>query len=150
MRRWIRRAALGFGAVAAVTVYQSTTQLRLFAFGQPGSGFVPLVLGLCLGGLALGLGLSHRGPDSATVPFLEKQAAWRLGLGVTLIALAGAFFEVLGAVASVGFLVMGWLWVLERKPVLTAAAFGGLLALLSWLVFQVGLEVQLPHGFWSQ
>ena len=150
MKRWVRRTGLALAAVAAVTIFHSVTQLRLFAFGQPGSGFVPLVLGLSLAGLSLALVVGHRGTDAGDGPFVEKEAALRLAGALGLIALAGASFETLGAVPAVAILVAGWLRVLERKPLSQSAAFGGFMGFLAWLVFQVGLEVQLPRGFWAR
>jgi putative tricarboxylic transport membrane protein len=133
-------------AVSAVVIYQSIFVLRIFDARQPGSGFMPLGLGMLLGILSCLLIVQHRGRDE-TRKALWEGSAWVRPLGAIVITAAyGMAFERLGAILSVVVFVLAWLLILERKSILVAVVTGVLTGIVVYFLFEVGLQAPFPKG----
>jgi hypothetical protein len=146
MRSWQRRAGAFFLAVAAVVLYQAIAVLHVLEAGQPGSGFMPLALGLLLAVLSAALILTARGPDPARVPFWERRS-WREPLlAIAMIAVFIVVFDEVGAITSVAILVAGWLRLVGRKSIPVAVGTGVLTAAVVYVVFVHLLRTPFPRG----
>jgi putative tricarboxylic transport membrane protein len=144
--------AAGFLLLLAVAATVESWRLVLGDVGRPGAGFFPfyLALGLAVTSLALVLQsfLSPVAKQSAPGA-IEARALAKVAWVVSGLILYAYVFEKLGFLLST-FLVMVFLF-------RAVAAFdwrltlGGALAcaLLSYLLFKVWLQVQLPAGPWG-
>jgi len=146
VRSWQRHSALLFLAVAAVVVYQSLFVLRVNDHGQPGSGFLPLGLGIALALLALAHLWQNRARDEARVPFWAPRAWVQPLLAIAITAVFVLVFDDIGAITSVVVLVAGWLWLVGRKPVWIAALTGAAAGLSVYLLFDRFLHTPFPRG----
>jgi hypothetical protein len=146
MNSWQRGAGAFFLAVAAVVLWQAASVLRVTEDGLPGSGFMPLVVGLLLAALSVALIVVHRGRDRERVPFWEGRAWLQPLLALGMTALFIVVFDEVGAITSVGVLVAGWLRLVGRKPVPVALGTGAATAGVVWLVFARLLQTPFPRG----
>ncbi len=146
MNAWYRYSGVVLLLVAALVLQQSIFALRILEDGQPGSGFMPFLLGLALAGLAIALVVQHRRWDAERRPFWEGRA-WVYPL--LAVAITGVFivvFDDLGAMTSVAVLVTGWLWLVSRKSILVSAVTGVLTAAVVYVVFERFLQTPFPRG----
>ncbi len=146
MRSWQRITGLVLLALAGLVIQQALYVLRVFDGGQPGSGFLPLGLGIILAGLAVALIIVNRAPDEQKVSLWAAGAWVRPALAVLLFAGYALVFEWLGYILSVFMLVFLWLMVVERKSLRQALLPGVLSAAGVWLLFSAMLNVPLPMG----
>jgi cell division protein FtsW (lipid II flippase) len=143
---WYRKSGVFLLLVSAVVLQQSIWVLRVFEDGQPGSGFMPLGLGVALAVLAVILILKHRARDAQRRPFWEGRA-WRQPLLAVIIT--GVFivvFDDVGAITSVAVLVTGWLWLVSKKSVAVSVVTGVLTAGAVYVVFERLLDTPFPRG----
>ena len=146
MKSWQRYAGALLLALAALVIQQSVWVLRVFDHGQPGSGFMPLGLGVILAVLALMLIASNLGADEQAVPFWEPRAWLRPLLAVAITAVYVVVFDDIGAITSVMVLVVAWLLFVERKSFLMSVGTGVLTGLAVYLVFDRFLQTPFPRG----
>jgi hypothetical protein len=132
--------------VSAVVIYQSVYVLRILDAGQPGSGFMPLGLGILLAALSVILVLSNLGSEPGRRAFWEHGRWQRPALAVAIFFAFAVGFEWLGAVTDVILLVIAWLLIVERKRVLVAVLTGGLTGAVVYLLFEVALQAPFPRG----
>ena len=112
----------------------------------PGSGFLPLWLGVCL----LVLSVIHVG-SRLRVPASQQPAGhWRKVVAVTLgLTVCVAVIEPLGFVVAVGAYLLFLLRAVEKEPWRTSLGVSvGTIAVL-FLLFRVWLHVPLPKGPWG-
>lgn len=146
VKSWQRRAGTFLLMLSGLVIQQSIFVLRVFDAGQPGSGFMPLGLGIILAVLSCLLILTHLGADE-TKPAFWKGSAWlRPSVAVAIFAAYIIAFEWLGAALSVVVLVVAWLLILERKPALAAVSTGILTGIVVYFLFAVALQAPLPRG----
>lgn len=146
MRSWQRWAGAFFLAVAAVVLYQSLAVLHLLEGGQPGSGFMPFVLGLLLAALSLALVVTSRARDAERVAFWPGRAWLQPLVAVAIVAVFIVVFDDVGAITSVGLLVTGWLWLVGKKSLPVALATGIATAAVVWAVFVRLLQTPFPDA----
>lgn len=146
MRSWQRIAGVVLLIVSVVVIYQSVYVLRIFDAGQPGSGFMPLGLGLLLAVLSVILVLTNLGADPARQAFWERGGWLRPTLAMAIFIAFALGFDWLGAIADVILLVVAWLLIVERKRVLVAVLTGGLTGAAVYLLFEVALQAPFPRG----
>jgi putative tricarboxylic transport membrane protein len=146
MRSWQRWAGGFFLAVAAVALHQSLTVLHLLEAGQPGSGFMPFVLGLLLAVLSLALIVTSRAGDGERVAFWEGRTWLQPLVAVAIVAAFIVVFDDIGAITSVALLVTGWLWLVGKKSFPVALATGIATAAVVWAVFVRLLQTPFPDG----
>lgn len=154
--RLTRRVHVVLGLLVAVVsawlLYRSRTELAFYgAGGEPGPGYLPALLAVCL--IALGLALAGVwvfGPKarSGDVPILSLDLR-SIGRGL-LVWLALVVCAVL--IEPLGFLVAGEVFVLliivaiERMRSIPMIVSVLLLPPAMYVLFAVLLEVQLPEG----
>jgi cell division protein FtsW (lipid II flippase) len=146
LRSWQRLSAVFFLVVAAVVLQQSIFVLRVLDHGQPGSGFMPLGLGIALAVLSAVLFLQNRARDEERVPFWRPRAWVQPLVAVGITAVFIVVFDDIGAITSVAVLVAGWLWLVGRKRFLVAAVTGLLTGAAVYVVFARLLQTPFPRG----
>src|SRR5215210_4525175 len=111
----------GLFVVAAIAVLAVSGDLPIGSMAMPGAGMMPkLVLGLMI---AFGLILMARAGESppvVTVPWTDLPHAIRV---VAITAAAVALYTLLGFIITMSLLLFCLLVVVERRPILPAAAF---------------------------
>ncbi len=142
------------GAAAVLLVFglialEEAGRLRFGSLARPGPGFFPVVLAagfslVCTGLLVIAA--RARGADAVS--------AARLGwpkIGATMAALFvyTLVLESAGFVAATFALLLFFFRALERQRWLVAVASSLVTALVTYLVFKVWLNVQLPAGPWG-
>ena len=146
MNSWQRWAGVFFLAVAAVVLHQALTVLHVGEAGQPGSGLMPLAVGILLAALSVALILRHRRRDRERAPFWERRAWVRPLVAVAITALFVVVFDEVGAITSVAVLVAGWLWIVGRKRAPVAIGTGVATAAVVYVVFARLLQTPFPDG----
>ncbi len=147
MNAWYRYSGVFLLLVAAVVLEQSIFAQRILEEdGQPGSGFMPLLLGLALAVLAVMLVVKHRQPDAARRPFWERRAWVQPLIAVVITGVFIVVFDDIGAIVSVAVLVTGWLWLVSKKSIAVSALTGVLTAAVVYVVFERLLDTPFPRG----
>lgn len=146
MRSWQRWAGVFFLAVAAVVLHQSVAVLHVLEAGQPGSGFMPFVLGLLLSVLSTALIVTARGRDAERVAFWEGRSWLQPLFAIAMTAVFIVVFDEVGAITSVAILVAGWLWLVGRKSIPVALGTGVVTAAVVYAVFVRLLQTPFPKG----
>lgn len=146
---WAAGFLLLFGLLASL----EAGKLTVGELGRPGPGFFPFYLALAFSIISLALfirSLSRTRGEKTPVqesgaPLRQGKIAWTLfGLFVYAFAL-----ESLGFVLPTFFLMLFLFRLVD--PLRWAAAIGGSLAtsLLSYALFKLWLQIQLPAGPWG-
>ena len=142
----VRRDHVAGGAfvVAGALILAVSGDLPFGTLASPGAGMLPkLMIGLMM---AFGLILLLRAGDSP--PFAD--VAWGdLPHAVRVIAFAAgavALYTPLGFLITISLLLFGLTFVVERRPVLYAAAFSLGVTGLAYLLFDSLLKSPLPRG----
>jgi putative tricarboxylic transport membrane protein len=123
-------SVVGLGAIALSWMY------GLWSFGSPGPGLMPAAAGaLLVCASAAELRLAPLKPRAPGRRLLAHAGA--------LIVLPFASF-VLGMLAALAAYVVIILYIIEQRPLLTAAAVASLATAGCWLLFEKLLSVPLP------
>ncbi|HEY6001242.1 MAG TPA: tripartite tricarboxylate transporter TctB family protein [Anaeromyxobacter sp.] len=146
MRSWQRLCAVFFLLVSGVVLYQSIRVLRVLDHGQPGSGFMPLGLGIVLAILSAVLFFQNRVRDEQRVRFWQPRAWVQPLVAVAITAVFIVVFDDIGAITSVTVLVAGWLWLVGKKRFVVAAIAGALTGAAVYVVFAKLLLTPFPRG----
>jgi putative tricarboxylic transport membrane protein len=146
LRSWQRLCAVFFLLVSLVVLHQSIWVLRVLDHGQPGSGFMPLGLGIVLAVLSLVLFVQNRTRDEERVRFWERRAWVQPLVAVAITAVFIVVFDDVGAITSVTVLVAGWLWLVGKKRFAVAAIAGALTGAAVYVVFARLLLTPFPRG----
>jgi hypothetical protein len=128
-------------------------KLGFGSFQQPQAGFMPFLAGLLLGFLALmdlASGFVGRWKEVGEDKRIWSEINWgRLILIMTLLFVYTFLSSTLGFVIGTTLLLLFLFRMMEPRPwwiiLLASLTTTGLF----YLVFQIGLESQLPRGFWG-
>jgi hypothetical protein len=152
MRRrdlWAAGFLLFFGLVATVESWR----LNIGAVGRPGPGFFPfyLALGLSIVGLALLVQplLIRQADDKAAQASKKPAATWKIAWILVGLVLYAYTFETIGFLLAT-FCLMIFLF-RAVDPLSWPFTIGGSIAssLLTYWIFKMWLQVQLPAGPWG-
>ena len=127
-----------------IIVFALSGDLPFGSLSSPGAGMMPklLLVLLVVFGLALLFGAS------ASQPFADID--WGDGshalMVVAIAGIATTFYQTLGFILTMTLLVFTLLIVVERKPVLNAAAYSLGLTMIAWWVFGKALKSPLEMG----
>ena len=130
--------------VFGIIVYALSGDLPFGSLSAPGAGMMPklLLILMIMFGIVLVIG------GAASQPFAEIE--WSDGKHALMVVLiAGAavtFYQTLGFIVTMTLLVFTLLIVVERKPVLHAAAYSIGLTVVAWWVFGKALKSPLEQG----
>ncbi len=112
----------------------------------PGSGFLPLWLGVCLLVLSAVHGVSSVRAPAAGVP----TGHWRKVVAVTLgLVVCVAVIEPLGFVVAVGAYLLFLLRGVEKEPWWTSLGVSSVAIAVLFGLFRLWLKVPLPKGPWG-
>jgi Tripartite tricarboxylate transporter TctB family len=142
----LRRDHVGGGAFIAVgaLVLAVSSDLPFGTLASPGAGMLPkLVIGLMM---AFGLMLlvwAGESPPFAAVAWGDFPHALRV---VAVTAAGAAVYTWLGFLVTMSLLLFSLTFVIERKPILSAAAFSAGVAGLAYAIFGTLLKSPLPRG----
>jgi hypothetical protein len=128
-------------------------KLGFGSFHQPHAGFMPFLSGLLLGLLALAdlvFGLINRWKEDKEDVEVWANINWgKLLLTVAVIFLYTILFSILGFTISTILLLLFLFRVMEPKPWWVVLVSSVVCTGLFYLAFKVGLDSQLPRGFWG-
>jgi putative tricarboxylic transport membrane protein len=141
--------------VVSLGIIASTWQYPFGTLGKPGTGFVPLLSGVIMTGLSLGIILqavfrakegSRREEESS---FLNDR--WPKVVITLLILFSYTFLlSILGFIVATFALVLFLLKIVEptkwRKALLHSVLWTG----VSYFLFYIVLKVPMPKGFWER
>jgi putative tricarboxylic transport membrane protein len=136
---------LVFGLVA----FEEATRLRFGSIARPGPGFVPLVLAAAFSLVCVALLVSGRRAPDAGAPDVARLGWPKIVATMAALFVYALVLEPVGFVVATFLLLLFFFRALERQRWLAALAGALLTALVTYLVFKVWLNVQLPAGPWG-
>jgi hypothetical protein len=117
----------------------------------PGPGFILFLCSVVLGGLSLGLTIksSLDKKEACRIIDLWKGLHWHQPLFAVIgLLLYVLVLPVLGYLAT-SLLLMGFLYALGRLKVHLVLVYAGATSLMSYVLFQVLLNVRFPQGIFG-
>ena len=142
------------GAAAVLLVFglialEEARKLRFGSIAKPGPGFFPVVLAAAFSLVCVALlvnAMRKRDADAAS----GRRLVWpQIVATMAALFVYALVLELLGFVAATFALLLFFFKALERQRWVTAVAGSLVTALVTYLVFKVWLNVQLPAGPWS-
>lgn len=135
--------------IFSALVVEESSKMTLFVEFAPGYGFLPMVLGILMGVLSIGLFIdAYRRPASAdelaplpSLPVLINVAVILGGLGLYAFLL-----EIAGYIVDTLLLVVLLLGVVERERWQVTFLVAVIMTAALYLIFQVLLGVSLPKN----
>jgi hypothetical protein len=136
-----------FGAWFALT---AALRYPYSSASGPGSGFVPVWLGLAMAALAVVLfAHAHRSPERGGAWLPRGHGGRRLLGVVTLTGLFIALLKVIGMIGGTALFLVVLLRFLERHTWGVSVGVALAAAVMNWLVFTYWLQVPLPVGIFG-
>jgi putative tricarboxylic transport membrane protein len=130
--------------IFGVVVFALSGDLPLGSMGMPGAGMMPkLVIGFMV---ALGLILMLRASESSPIAEIKWNDLPHAGRVAAVTAAAIAFYEIVGFIITMTLLMLALLAVVERRPLLQAAAFSVGVTVFAYILFGSLLKSPLPSG----
>lgn len=144
VKGWIGEAACSCAlTLAGIGFALSARGMDWFEDGVPGPGMAPMMLGVALAILGIGIGATAILQRVETrVAVLERETV----LAVLLLATAVASFESAGYVLSTFLFLLASFTSIGRARLLPAVLVAGGATLVTWLLFVKALGVPLPAG----
>jgi hypothetical protein len=142
----LRRDHVGGGAFIAVgaLVLAVSGDLPFGTLASPGAGMLPkLVVGLMMAFGAILLVRAGESPPFAAVAWEDFPHALRV---IAVTAAGTAVYTWAGFVVTMALLLFGLTCVIERRPILSAAAFSVGVTVLAYVLFGTLLKSPLPQG----
>jgi putative tricarboxylic transport membrane protein len=137
--------------VTGVVILVQSWDLNYVGEYGPGPGFLPLWMGIGITvlGLALLAQLTFSRKEREGVSLPNKHAAWQMFL-VMFGFFAFVFFaDKIGFLLGIGLMFFFILTAVERKEWKFSLAIAIGMTLLFWAIFELGLELRLPMGFFD-
>jgi hypothetical protein len=133
--------------VVGAGVLAASTDLPFGTLASPGAGMMPIIVVVLMMSLAAVLLLSAgASPPMRDIDWGDAGHAARV---LVVTAAAVAAYTWLGFIASIIAMLFVLTFLVERKPLLTAAAFSIGTTALAYLLFGTLLNAPLPRGFWQ-
>jgi hypothetical protein len=143
----LRRDHVAGGAFVLIgaLVLAMSGDLPFGTLASPGAGMLPkLTLGLMMAFGAVLLVRAGNSPPLADLSFADLPHALRV---VAVVAAGIALYTAIGFAATMALMLFALTFVIERRPILHAAAFSAGVTGLAWLLFDKLLKSPLPGGF---
>jgi hypothetical protein len=133
-----------FFIVFAILVFALSGDLPFGSLSSPGAGMMPklLLVLMIVFGIALLFGAAASQPFAA----IEWNDGSHALMVVVIAGIAITFYQTLGFILTMTLLVFTLLIVVERKPVLNAAAYSIGLTMIAWWLFGTALKSPLETG----
>ena len=130
--------------VFAIVVFALSGDLPFGRLSAPGAGMMPKLLLVVM--IAFGIALVIGAATSQPFAGIEWSDGNHALMVVVIAGIAVTFYQMLGFILTMTLLVFTLLIVVERKPVLHAAAYSIGLTMLAWWVFGKALKSPLEQG----
>ena len=143
----LRRDHVGGGAliVAGALVLALSGDLPFGTLASPGAGMLPkLVIGLMMAFGLIVLLRAGGSPPFAAVAWADFPHALRV---IAIAAAGAAAYTWLGFLVTMSLLLFSLTFVVERRPILSAAAFSVGVTVIAYALFGTLLKSPLPRGF---
>ena len=142
----LRRDHVGGAAffVIGALVLSMSDDLPFGTLASPGAGMMPklVIAAMIAFGLVL-LARARGSPPLAAIAWDDLQHAVRL---VAITAACIAFYTWLGFIITMSLLLFGLTFVVERKPIVSAALFSVGVTGFAYALFRMALKSPLPQG----
>ena len=142
----LRRDHVAGGAfvLAGAALLAVSGDLPFGTLGSPGAGMLPkLMIGLMTAFGAILLLRAGDSPPIAGIGWADLPHAVRV---VAVASAAIALYETMGFLITMAALLFGLTFVVERKPLLPAAAFSVGVTVFAYVLFNTLLKSPLPRG----
>lgn len=142
----LRRDHVGGAALIAlsVAVYLIGLDLPFGTAASPGPGMLPDIAAAIMAGLGLVIVAGARASSAlATVSFDDVPHALRV---MAAAALAASLYTTLGFPLTIGALLLGLMWGVERNPLLPSVLFAACMTGGTYLLLATLLKTPLPRG----
>lgn len=152
MKRYELGSAIFLFALGIFVCLEALT-LDMGRIVKPGPGFFPFWLGVSLTIVSLALAITfHRKKIDSSDPSLTlwKGRKWEKVLfSLVALLLYALFLESLGYILATLFLLFFLFWAIEaqRWPVVILGSAAA--SLVTYVIFKLWLQVQLPVGIWG-
>ena len=147
--RWGSLIWLGAGVVICVGAFR----LSVGTFRNPGPGFLPFITGAILTLLSFLLYLQTRKPGEGSPRgkpfFTHKSRAWKAGLTLIALLAYAVGMEYLGFLVSTTVFLAFLLGVVEPQRWYIVVFGSGLVAIVSYTIFEILLKSPLPKGIFE-
>jgi len=144
------RAAAVVLLIFGLLALEEARKLRFGSIAKPGPGFFPVILAVAFSLVCLALLVSAIRTRAADDTTAGPRLAWPQIIGTMAALLVYAMvLEPAGFVLATFALLLFFFKVLERQRWLSALAGSFVTAFVTYLVFKVWLNVQLPAGPWG-
>jgi len=136
-----------FFLLLSILVCWESIYLKFGSFSKPGPGFLSLLAGLLLGSLSIVLALRTSMTRNLREKFSDTKTPWK-PLLITFGSMIGftLFVEVLGFSGITFLFIGGLLFTVERKTWKVSVVAAVCVTAGAYLVFDLLLRSQLPHG----
>ena len=130
--------------LAGAVVLAVSSDLPFGTLASPGAGMLPtLIVGFLMAFGAVLFARAGESPPLKTIAWTNFPHAVRVA---AVAALAIALYTILGFLITVGALLFVLTFVVERRPILVAAAFSIGVTALAYALFGFLLKTPLPRG----
>lgn len=143
MRGRDRVATVGLLVFGLIAI-EEARKLRFGSIARPGPGFFPAVLAAAFSIVCLVLVVSAFRARDGQEPLLTRLGWPKIAAAMTALFLYAVVLEHIGFVAATFALLLFFFKALERQRWLVALAGSLVTAFVTYLVFKVWLNVQLP------
>jgi hypothetical protein len=134
----------GCFALAGAAVLAISSDLPFGTLASPGAGMLPMILvGLLMGFGAVLFVRSGQSPPLASIDWADIRHALPV---IALACVAASLYTALGFLVTMSLLLFFLIFVVERQPLLPAAAFGIGATIFAYAVFALLLKAPLPRG----
>jgi hypothetical protein len=141
-----------FWLAISILVCVKSLHANIGTFGRPGAGFLPFWSGCILGTLSIILvvGSLLKKSASGDIAHLWKGMEWgRVVSAFISLFIYGFFLERLGYLIATFWLIIVMLGIIGRPKVWVLVVSALIVVLVTYVVFDVWLEVRLPRGIFS-
>lgn len=134
----------GCFVLAGAAVLAISSDLPFGTLASPGAGMLPMLLvGLLMIFGAVLFAHAGEGPPLASIDWADARHALSV---IAVACVAASAYTVLGFLAVIPLMLFVLIFVVERRPLLSAAIFSAGATILAYAVFGVLLKTPLPRG----
>jgi hypothetical protein len=127
-----------------ILVFAISGDLPFGSLSSPGAGMMPkLMAGLMM---AFALVVAFGGASSPPLRTIDWSDGWHALQVVAITACAVAAYQPLGFIVTMSLLVFALLVIVERRSLLSSAAYGIALTLFAYWLFGIALKSPLERG----
>jgi putative tricarboxylic transport membrane protein len=133
-------------AIGFITAW-SSVYLSMGKWRHPGPGFFPFGLAAVLILLSFALIFRHWKKDATPAPFWPGKTWLRPLLGVAILFFYALIVDPVGFIPTTLIFLVAWMQIIERLRWRTTLSISIGTTVALYLIFDLFLEVPVPHGF---